>query len=305
MILSIKPLGSLHLPIRQIPSPTIRISYEQQALIVPPPSTVVGALAATLDILLSSRENDLGGLIELHSCLAKRFGGEFKIWGPLIKSVNREEYFIAVRGGLCPLHGLERYAEQTREKYRGISYDWEGVVEKVWSLDKIGIKMVPEKGVAEEGYLYVNKYTAASTKSPIEYLYELYVAKPRVVKTVIRLGGEGRLVILKLEEGSLPIKEKGGKASTFVLLSPTILPSLTSPTPVSNIIVGKEGAKAKKVYGRVEIIGLGFSEALKKRRVAKPQLLPGTLIEFDGQEDSITWFGELTELGYGSALGIQ
>jgi len=252
MILSIKPLGSLHLTLRQIPSPTLRISYEQEVVITPPPSTVIGALATALGILLSSREDGLGGLTEWRSNLGEIFGGEFKILGPVIKSVDKEEYFVAVPGGLCPLHELKRYAEQTCGKYEGIRYDLEGVVKEAWSLEKIGIKIVPEKGVAEEGYFYLSKYIAASTTSPIEYLYELYVTKPQMVRTVIRLGGEGRLAILKLEEGSLPIREKEGKASRFILLSPALLPNITMPTPVGNVIIGKHKAKAKKVYGRVE-----------------------------------------------------
>jgi CRISPR-associated Cas5-like protein len=103
MILSVKPLGPLHLSLRQIPSPAMRAFYEQETIPVPLPSTIMGALGSALGIRLSGRDDGMFGLQELRSRLAERFGGQFRIWGPLIKLAGREDLYMPVAEGLCPL----------------------------------------------------------------------------------------------------------------------------------------------------------------------------------------------------------
>jgi hypothetical protein len=302
MILSVKPLGPLHLSLRQIPSPAMRAFYEQETISVPLPSTIMGALGSALGIRLSGRDDGMFGLHELRSRLAERFGGQFRIWGPLIKLAGREYLYIPVAEGLCPLGEARKYIEYTLDRYKGIKREG-APVEPAWTMSKIGIRIAPERRTAEEGFMYLNVYAAASGKAPVEYLYELTGIGSYSMKAAVRLGGESRLAYISLGNGNLPLERR--RASIHILLSPCVLPFANAAQGSVNIIKTINGTRARRIYGKVSLLGLGFSEALGRRRPLRPQLMQGAVIEFEGEEDSMSWVGELTELGYGASLGVM
>ena len=304
MILSIKPLGTLHLSLRQIPSPSLRTSYEQETTLAPLPSTILGALGAALGVKLSGQNAEDYGLAELYEDLCDIFGSDFTIWGPLIKLYETDEYYIPVNEELCSLTHAEKYIENVQLKYQGLKIEEDELKRlQAWSTNKIGIRINPATKTVDEGYLYLTRLTSASKENFVEYLYELEGVGIEPRKTIVRLGGESRLAILELKKGDIPLSQE--KRKYHILLSPCILSRSEEKSINVNNLTAKEGAKVERIYGRPELLGTGFSEVLKRRRPLMPQLRPGSVILFNIPERSRSWIGELTKYGFGSIIGIR
>jgi len=304
MILSIKPLGALHLSLRQIPSPSVRTSYEQETILAPLPSTILGALGAALDIKLSGQNTEDYGLAELYEGLRDMFGSDFTIWGPIIKLYKTDEYYIPIDKGICSITYAEKYIENMQLKYQGLKIE-EDMLKylQAWLTDKIGIRINPATKTVHEGYLYLTRLTSASKENFVEYLYELEGIKIESRKAIVRLGGESRLAVLELKEGNIPLSQE--KKKYHILLSPCILSRSEEKLINVNNLTAKEGTKVERIYGRPELLGIGFSEVLKRRRPLMPQLRPGSVILFNTPEKSKSWIGELNKYGYGSIIGIK
>jgi CRISPR-associated Cas5-like protein len=308
MILSIQPLGALHLSMRQIPSPTMRTSYEQESLLVPLPTTVLGALGTALGIKLSGSDTSDYGLSELYSSLEDRLGGEFTIWGPLLRLSKSNDLYITTESGLWPLAKIIEYYENVHQKYREGTKKLKrgGLETEAWFYEKIGIWINPQTRVAQEGYIFLTRFGSPSSESLVEYLYELDGVKtPPLRRTTTRLGGESRLALLSIKDGDLLADQ--GEKRTYVLLSPCILPEPDSERSLEiSSIITTNGVKAVRVYGRSEMLGMGFSEVLSRRRPIRFQLKPGVIIQLENKPDSIkTWLGDFTKYGFGSMLGIK
>ena len=304
MILSIKPLGALHLSLRQVSSPSLRTSYERETILAPLPSTILGALGTALGIKLSGQNAEDYGLAELYESLRDTFGGDFTIWGPLIKLYETDEYYIPVNEGLCSLTHAEKYIKNMQLKYQGLKIEEDELKHlQAWSTDKIGIRINPATKTVDEGYLYLTRLTSASKENFVEYLYELEGVRIESRKAIVRLGGESRLAVFELKEGNIPLSQE--KKKYHILLSPCIL-SRSEEKPINvNNLTAKEGTKVERIYGRPELLGIGFSEVLKRRRPLMPQLRPGSVILFNTSERSKSWIGELTKYGFGSIIGIR
>lgn len=291
---------------------------------IPLPTTVAGSVGASMGVkpLL---QDPTGSLIELGRRLTELCGGaEPVIQGPLIcleeRTVDPEKcYTYIYPEKLVSLASIVTSADiGSRPTYLDLEKCGSGAGHHIdfVPLTLIGVSL--QRSSAEEdkavryGYMYrypLAIYTTANGKavSPT-YVYRFNCGKD--LNTIIRFGGEGRIAKLvtrdvKTDHPSLsnirsPLNafEKG----LYIALSPVpIIPikkdstllgpnAVELPIPAGSIVGVPQAGRPPKI--RIERLGLGFSEAVGRRRPEILALPPGTMIVIE-EGGKPTEFSEL------------
>jgi CRISPR-associated protein Cmr3 len=275
---------------------------------IPLPSTVLGALGAAAGIRLSEAVCD-GALLDLKTLAEKLKGGgpldltasscnEPLLWGPLIEAGGH--YFFCVGSGLISISRLKDYVRASLGQAEKVEFH------KRLSLStRLGIKLAAQK-VTEPGYMYKTSFYGYDLgQYPASLIYVADVATESA-GGMVRLGGEGRLAKLSLQEPSKGLVQLLLSEGEYaVALTPVLFYSKGEVRP--GVTYGLEGVE--EVYGvftgettkpRAESIGLGFSEVCKRRRPLMQALPPGTTLKLKDRKTRAV--GLLSCLGYGSLL---
>lgn len=140
----------------------------------------------------------------------------------------------------------------------------------------LGARAREASKTAREGYIYTTKYLSYADPT-VEVRFHLIQKKdremviPREVDLALKLGGEQRITAMRVEEGKDKITErllkfKGGEHKYLLL---------TTPAPINL----KDFNRIPAYIGRINIIGLGYSLAHKKRKPLYPALMEGTIVK--------------------------
>ncbi|RLE86461.1 MAG: hypothetical protein DRJ67_07170 [Thermoprotei archaeon] len=338
MLLTIKPLGRIRLATTPISGPETFGS--QRILGIPPPSTILGLLGAAAGVKLDPgdvKKDPLLGISALLRALHERGFGMPVIEGPLLR---------VKKNGTCwaiPIFTKEGVNLVEYEKCRRTLIE-EGMV---YSEARIGYATARlEPGIALRdtiegswhrvvalGYTfrrgYVQYVNAREEKGlDVEFVYKLNLERRiRIGKRLLRLGGEGRYAIVKIEEGDLPgiASPLNAEPGTYLVLNywPLVPRSGHALYLEKNEVIGLEPFKdpSQDIIGvpkiikrseggspakRVIRLGLGFSEVIKQRRPQILALPPGTLVRLrlKASQAFPSIYKKLLKAGYASLLNL-
>ncbi len=275
---------------------------------LPRPSTLVGALISSFhpqsgvsvgasfrDILISSYAKALDDLgIEAIRGFHVYSGRDDKYYVPLIlgrrrpalinyheilRNLNMElldSLLGCLAGGECKRDILERLRDIDSLLARETLTP--KIQERVGIALKTRLAEVSSKTV-REGYIYTAEYVTYADPT-MEVRFSLLLRSSNMKESLIpeggdlalKLGGEQRIVKLRVEREPDKMMEKLAKLAEeehkYLLL--------TTPTPINH----EDLEKLKLEYiGRLDIVGLGYSIALRKRKPLYIALLEGTIVK--------------------------
>ncbi|ACB39504.1 conserved hypothetical protein [Pyrobaculum neutrophilum V24Sta] len=276
-----KPLGPLHLGAKQVAG--VEDIGGDLVAHLPTPSTALGALA-----YIYREAGAAGGGTDALQILGCR-----AVWGPLVE-IGGRRYFYA-EGRLYRVEQLGEYLSCA--KGEGQSPRAEGGVR---AYEKPGVRLGPEKAV-ENLYHALFTYINGASPGEVAFLYYIDCERAKPIKTVARLGGEGRAALVEVDQ------DPGGpkQCSEGVLLSPLLFYSEGPTAEVGGAkgleeveevygVCGEKGPKVKSTY-----VGLGYNMAEGRRRAVYQALPPGTALKL---KTAATNVGLHKERGYGSVL---
>ncbi|AET32457.1 CRISPR-associated protein [Pyrobaculum ferrireducens] len=275
----IKPLGYARLAARPLSTPTV--AARDAAAAAPPPSTLLGLLGALAGVTTQCPGNGPEAAERQLEQLAEVLGVK-RIWGPLVE----------IDGALyAPGAALLYQIEPKGAAAKPVD------VRQLHVVRRIGLALGPHK-TAAPGYLYSATYVAERAA----YIY--YVEARGLKRGVARLGGEGRLATVEIQDGQLPIPPPSQIDGTALVISPLLAPEGKLPDCLKPLGTLKKEKDRFEPDHKVKLVqwGLGFSEVCRERRPMYPALPPGTVVEARGCRGNE---GYLAELGYGALLPIQ
>ena len=290
----IKPLGYARLAARPLSTPTV--AARDAAAAAPPPSTLLGLLGALAGVTTQC-PGDGPEAAERQLVLLAEVLGVKRIWGPLVE----------IDGALyAPGAALLYRIEPKGAAAKPVDFRQLHVVRR------IGLALGPHK-TAAPGYLYSATYVAERAayiyyveaqklEEEIASMYHIETQKP--VKAIARLGGEGRLAAVEIQDGQLPIQPPSRVDGRALVISPLLAREGKLPDCLKPLGTLKKERDCFEPDHKVKLVqwGLGFSEVCRERRPMYPALPPGTVVEARGCRGNE---GYLAELGYGALLPIQ
>ncbi len=329
--LSIKPVGPLKLSQTPI-LPSSQISERVEAgPLVPLPSTVLGALGASLGVHLDPnavKQNPLLGIGLLINELERLGLAENEkpvLLGPLVRLENSELTVPIYFKGLTYLVRLDPKELARALEDLTIGEDaFKGYIE---SVELVGVSLadytegvkVIRPGLTFRRHL---SWVVRMNGKPAsyEYLYLLPGAK-RELRQLVRLGGEGRQALLQVTEPDETLIKLVDRLTTpchavkpghYIALSPWPLlqtkpltvydhSSLADPKP--DRILGVLSPHGPRIH--VIRLGLGYSEAASIRRPRLPALPPGTVVELREPKRCSDLGAQLARVGYPTLLKIN
>jgi len=304
-ILEIKPLEPLSLPLSLIGG--VDVFTVTQSTPIPLPTTVAGALGASMDVVLSLMD-PMDSLNELIMELKNLCGNCEKpiALGPLVcfdeQITDQSKCYAYLHPGKLLL-----LAEHCIVENNGIvhlknkSEDHDECYVDFTPITVVGVSLQRTKSGEEKvvryGYMY--RYPLITFRTPSGralnplYIYEFNCEEN--INAVVRFGGESRVAklttrsneasYLKNIKSPLDELEKG----LYIALSPIpVIPlkndatqispgNVELPVHIESILGVPQETRPAKI--RITRLGLGFSEAAKKRRPEILALPPGTLIK--------------------------
>ena len=296
--------------------PSTRGVYSSaHSLLAPSPSTIAGAIATTFGYIdTSSAEWDYAYSMALKGA---KFRGPYVRRGSIYYVENR------INGVFLRLDDIPSYLDMRRKQLCGEmegglkerEFIKRGFIPQKLTFTGIGLKTRTKemKKVADEerGLIYTANFIDylsgkdANIETTIEF--DIISEKMKNGKYVVRLGGEGRasfLEILKVDSYICRIPEK---ANLLYVLSPILY-----ETGVEFVKKLKEElweASDIKVYGKIEILGAGYSEIKKKRKPIYQALVPGSVISLEksleGRKIYEEGIGVGKGLGFGSVIPVE
>ena len=286
MWVSIKPDGPLFLRGHGEFDPSARgpIPFGR-SLTWPRPGTIAGAIAS-----LAYRERGtspstpwedlklVAGILE--------DAGISSIWGPLLRYKDEVYVPLWARGlKIVKLSSLRTLAGSVE---RGCLSIAEGL--DIRNIQYVGTALLSrelgQKRV-REGHLFIRNMT--SFPPGTEFLLELRGSPSIPLPSRVKFGGEGRIAkVAETEPVELP--KEGNR---LLLLSPAPIRS------GSNFLIS----------GSIDVVGLGFSLARRKRRPLVRAILEGSILKLSSTDNVYNLldhpFGlTLKRLGYGSSLSL-
>ncbi|MEM1830606.1 MAG: hypothetical protein QXJ97_03625 [Desulfurococcaceae archaeon] len=304
-ILEIKPLEPLSLSLSLIGG--VDVYTVTHSTPIPLPTTVAGAIGASMNIVISQTD-PMESLNDLINELKKRCGdsGRPLILGPLTcfneHATDQSKCYAYLHPGR-----LLSLAEHCIVESNGIVYlksrsgDRDVCYVDFTPITGVGVSLQRtkpgEEKVVRYGYMY--RYPLITFRTPSGralnplYIYEFNCEEN--INAVVRFGGESRVAklttrsieasYLKNIKSPLDELEKG----LYIALSPIpVIPlkndatqlspgNVELPVHIESILGVPQETRPAKI--RITRLGLGFSEAAKKRRPEVLALPPGTLIK--------------------------
>jgi len=311
-VIKLRPLEPLHLGVRNLGG--IEGFSIDEVVHAPLPSTVLGVIGSLLGINIDckcgSEKYDLCDLRELINQLTgtelnlDTRTGEPVLWGPLIE-VGDGRYIPIGNRFLKEEHAGD-YVGVAIRYYRGEDVEDLGrlLISYAYAWSKVGIELNEEAKTVNMTF----KTRYVSYKHNLNLIYLLRAGK-KLTNGVVRLGGEGRLAMLRVSDEKIDPPRRGDYA---IALQPVLIYSDKSTADI-NKVAGLECVE--EVYGvfdrekfkvRVIDIGLGFSEACRFRRPMLKALPQGTVIRLRNSDEcrGALAVGLLSELGYGSLYRV-
>jgi len=306
--------------------PSSRGVYSRaSSFIVPTPSTLAGALASLYAFSYSKAE---GWVEEYKMALDNPM---FK--GPFLKVNNLWYFDCSLEQLLISQHNLYEYIQNISEimkarnsrEIRKLNERKEELVKKIRSKnifkmqERIGIGLKvrenDSKTVDEEkGKIYNAEYIEYGDFKNKNNVVEIYldVINPgnlRVGRYYIRLGGEGRVVELTVDESKMSMIEElkiSDYANTLYVASHLLYETGKSIKDAIEIEIGQN----VEIYGNVDIVGVGYSLARERRKPIYQALVPGSVIfinegKVNSREIYEKGLGIGKEIGYGTIIPVE
>jgi CRISPR-associated protein Cmr3 len=313
---------------------------------MPSPSTIAGAVATYILNTNISNVKKFGIPNWVEQCISV-LGSDTIIRGPLI--LFEDEIMVEDRIGGCFL-SLNEAKEKCEKIKKNLEYKVDSLakLDDIMSFGKIETKSAHKSAkherigvglttrsksikIADEdlGLLFNAVYTDylhKDMKKPnelreaaIEIIIEVKNAKITPNHKPIKLGGEGRIVLLsssktaviseKIRKTLWNEKENHNGNLACYLATPALFKG--GKTIDKQVSEWAEGLKSKltAIYGETDILGAGFSLYHQKRKPIYSSLKPGSVIFLEGKFNlnELYWkpnFGEASELGYGTLIPI-
>jgi len=293
-----------------------------RSFILPTPSTIAGVFATLFGSNFSPSQDWLS---EYRNTL-----GNITIRGPFVQIINKDKsknsdiYLdFSLRNKLISYNALEDYANKIKRIITENNY---AVKEKILDeldeelknkaispklQERIGIGLKVRKDnikVVEESLIYSVQYVDYSFGDYLmtEIYYEIIGDSDiKVGSYNAKLGGEGRVCQLIIEEDDIEkLLKIDEKANVLYVASPVLYDT------GKNIleIIKSELSSEIEVYGKVTLLGAGYSLLNKKRKPIYQALIPGSLIflstEKNGRELYRSGLGFAKEIGYGTVIPL-
>lgn len=338
-LLIIESMEPLSLPRKQITGPR----YYQPALTtfsVPQPTTILGVLGVALGIHIErARVDQLEDIdIVLHRVMEKLECSSPLILGPVLITKNNSRAFIPIAPNLYV--DLTRINEILTQVNGGHSVNMEVCHNNAFTCIEphhvilTGVSLTRTGGVGSKtvklGHMYKYPIVVYRDKRSGEVVevcitYVLNCARD-MNEFVSRVGGEGRLAKLRIDEDRIKLSERllnpltGLRKGTYISISYIpIIPFTHNLLELSlDGIIGLEflnsiddiiGIPQETVPPKISIerLGLGFSEATKKRRPLILALPPGTILKIanDLRREPIKPIKILWNIGYATLLQLS
>jgi CRISPR-associated protein Cmr3 len=285
------------------------------SLLAPSPSTIAGAIATTFGYIDTSHM----GWDSAYSMVLKGM----KLRGPYLR--RKSTYYVEnrVNGVFLMLNDVPNYSdmrrkqlcEEMREELKEEEFIKRGFIPRTLTFTGIGLETRTEemKKVADEvrGLIYTANFidylSGRDANIEITIEFDIVSEKMKTGKYVVRLGGEGRASLLEILKVDSYIYRVPEKANLLYVLSPILY-----ETGIEFMKKLKEDlweAGDIKVYGKIEILGVGYSEMKKKRKPIYQALIPGSVISLgksvEGRKIYEEGIGVGKELGFGSVIPVE
>jgi len=293
-----------------------------RSFILPTPSTIAGVFATLFGSNFSPSQDWLS---EYRNTL-----GNITIRGPFVQIINKDKsknsdiYLdFSLRNKLISYNALEDYANKIKRIITENNY---AVKEKILDeldeelknkaispklQERIGIGLKVRKDnikVVEESLIYSVQYVDYSFGDYLmtEIYYEIIGDSDiKVGSYNAKLGGEGRVCHLIIEEDDIEkLLKIDEKANVLYVTSPILYDTGKDILE----IIKSELSSEIEVYGKVTLLGAGYSLLNKKRKPIYQALIPGSLIflstEKNGRELYRSGLGFAKEIGYGTVIPL-
>ena len=293
-----------------------------RSFILPTPSTIAGVFATLFGSNFSPSQDWLS---EYRNTL-----GNITIRGPFVQIINKDKsknsdiYLdFSLRNKLISYNALEDYANKIKRIITENNY---AVKEKILDeldeelknkaispklQERIGIGLKVRKDnikVVEESLIYSVQYVDYSFGDYLmtEIYYEIIGdSNIKVGSYNAKLGGEGRVCQLIIEEDDIEkLLKIDEKANVLYVASPVLYDTGKDILE----IIKSELSTEIEIYGKVTLLGAGYSLLNKKRKPIYQALIPGSLIflstEKNGRELYRSGLGFAKEIGYGTVIPL-
>jgi len=293
-----------------------------RSFILPTPSTIAGVFATLFGSNFSPSQDWLS---EYRNTL-----GNITIRGPFVQIINKDKsknsdiYLdFSLRNKLISYNALEDYANKIKRIITENNY---AVKEKILDeldeelknkaispklQERIGIGLKVRKDnikVVEESLIYSVQYVDYSFGDYLmtEIYYEIIGdSNIKVGSYNAKLGGEGRVCHLIIEEDDIKkLLKIDEKANVLYVTSPILYDTGKDILE----IIKSELSSEIEVYGKVTLLGAGYSLLNKKRKPIYQALIPGSLIflstEKNGRELYRSGLGFAKEIGYSTVIPL-
>jgi len=285
--------------------PSARGAYSwASSLLAPSPSTTAGALATV-------REHVDTGSMDWDEAYSRILG--VKVRGPYLRKGSTLYVEDRVDGKFIRLEDVKEYcylkreaSDRSEEKLREILR--RGFSPRELAITGIGLKARREMlKVADEdrGLIYTAIFVDYLSDMNVDTAIELDIIaeEMEVGRHVVRLGGEGRVSLLEISKVDSYICDIPERAYSLYVLSPILY-----ETGEDFVEMLREEIGEAEVFGKVDLLGAGYSEIRRRRKPIYQALLPGSVISLKegvgGREIYEKGIGIGRELGFGSVIPI-
>jgi len=283
--------------------------------LLPSPATVAGSLATTRSYV----DTEQLGWIDAYLHV---LGRDIRIRGPYLR---RESLLVEdrVHKVFLKMEDVENYCLiikdlLERDKREGAEKKLKELANSGFEPKRaqfVGVGLRTRKDlrkVADEeaGLIYLAEfidYISDSNFATIEL--DLISSNVATGRYVVKFGGEGRISLLEVEKAESYAYQVPEKAKFLYTASPVLFKTGKGFVEQLKEEMSKIGVKKIKIYGRIGLLGAGYSEVKGKRKPIYQALLPGSVIILDEKvgntgriyEEGI---GIGREIGFGTVLPV-
>ncbi|MGC9020969.1 MAG: hypothetical protein ACP5KE_07165 [Candidatus Methanodesulfokora sp.] len=282
--------------------------------LLPSPATVAGSLAVTHPYVDTESLNWVDAYLHV-------LGRDVRIRGPYLR---RESLLVEnrVHKTFLRLEDIKNYCLIVRDLFeKGKGEEAERKIKEL--VEKVKFKKVQFVGIGlrtrkdlgkvtdeEAGLIYLAEfidYISDFNFATIEF--DLISSNVATGRYVVKFGGEGRISLLEVEKAEGYAYQVPEKAKFLYVASSVLFKTGKDFVEQLKEEMRKMGVKDIKVYGRIGLLGAGYSEVKRRRKPIYQALLPGSVIilgEEVGNAMKIyeEGIGVGREIGFGTVLPI-